>query len=123
MVVLSRVESGQWVKWRVGRRRLAWRPGAGAPGTFSIPSDDLGLVIGVVVLSVVLLVWSAALLATAVVWPARVITGRWLVVAYVVDRHDDDPPPQRRQVRGRAAADVLARQWAADIKRTGRPQS
>ncbi|WP_433789288.1 hypothetical protein [Actinoplanes sp. CA-252034] len=58
------------------------------------------------------------LLATAVVWPFRALTGRWTVVAYeLID--PDEKPVIRRKVKGRKAADALAREWAAIIEREG----
>ncbi|GIM88639.1 hypothetical protein [Paractinoplanes toevensis] len=64
--------------------------------------------------------WVVAPLATAVIWPARMIHGRWLVVAYMPDGpHGSNM--HRQWVEGRAAADAAARQWAAEINRDGSP--
>jgi len=64
--------------------------------------------------------WMVALLATAVVWPVRMVRGRWLVIAYLVDS-PEDKQLARVWVRGRKLADATAAQWAAEIKLHGRP--
>lgn len=119
MVVLSRLESGTWVKWRVGRRRLAWRPGASVLRLLEFAQDPFTFFVLVPVLGWWLLSWIAALLATAVVWPVRAISGRWLVVAYMLG--GDEHEPRYRWVRGRQAADLTVRQWRRDIEEHGRP--
>ncbi|WP_089245274.1 hypothetical protein [Asanoa hainanensis] len=60
-----------------------------------------------------LLNWMAALLATVVVWPWRVVSGRWLVVAYSTTGNH---PHRWVRVRSRAAADALALEWASEVK-------
>ena len=102
-------------KWRVGRRRLAWPPRLRGSG---LGTDDLSVAIWVLLLGWFVLSGAAALLATAVVWPVRALTGRWLVVAYKPG-DPDDFQERRRWVRGRTAADSLAREWAAEIERVG----
>ncbi|XVV11220.1 hypothetical protein ACQP2X_41275 [Actinoplanes sp. CA-131856] len=125
MIVVSRAGSGEWVKWRVGRQRLAWTPfGEG----WSVPDfsglEDGGhlgslLMLGIAaVLAVALLgafLWT--LLKTAVVLPYRTATDRWPVVAYQVGRSEG-----YRLVTTRKEADALVRQWAYDIKQYGRPR-
>lgn len=133
VVVLRRNGSGQLCAWRVGRRRLAWRPrfpnlrgleGAGG-GPFEIIALAILLVVGVGHA----LNWFAALLATVVAWPYRAISGRWPVVAYPIDPSgvnmgdEGDDRPHRRHVQGRQSALALARQWALDIEQHGRPQA
>ncbi|MEV4533786.1 hypothetical protein AB0J82_08140 [Asanoa sp. NPDC049518] len=77
-----------------------------------------GIVLALNLLPIVwwLVMWLAALLATVAVWPWRAVSGRWLVVAYSTTGSDKS---RRAHVRGRAAADALAREWASEIK--GRP--
>jgi hypothetical protein len=122
----ARLESGQWVYWRVGRRRVAWLPGAGlaAATVHLLDFDSADGVLGLVILALAvgpLLLWLAgSLLLTAVVWPWRIAVGRWPVYAHL--RDGDEVPGMDRVVKGRKAADALVRRWAADIERTGRPQ-
>ena len=120
-MVPGRSESGQWVRWRVGRRRLAWVPRMWAVRLMEFADGPCTLVVAAAVLALVLGEWLCALLAMAVVWPARAISGRWPVVAYRLDHEGDDRLLTVRVVQGRAEADSLARQWAADIARQGRP--
>jgi hypothetical protein len=121
MLVPSRSESGQWVMWRVGRRRLAWRPRSVA--RFLDGADGpLFVAFAVPVVGWLLANWVGALLATLVVWPARTVSGRWRVVAYLLDPPGGDDRLQRVHVRGRARAQAVAQQWVLDIKRQGRPQ-
>lgn len=124
--------TGQWSVWRVGRRRLAWRPRFPNPVFLdgwagSGPFEIIGLAILLVLAIGHLLNWLAALLATAVVWPYRALSGRWLVVAYPLSSHlrEDDPGserPHQRRVDTRSAAMALTKQWARDIEQLGRPQ-
>ncbi|MFF5081262.1 hypothetical protein ACFY36_29795 [Actinoplanes sp. NPDC000266] len=126
MIVLSRAASGEWVKWRVGRQRLAWTPfeeGWSVPDFSGLEDGGhLGslLMIGVVALVAVVLLgaflWT--LLKTAVVLPYRTVADRWPVVAYVVNGDKEG----YRLVTSRKEADVLVRQWASDIKQYGRPR-
>ncbi|MEO3769137.1 hypothetical protein [Micromonospora sp. B9E7] len=131
MVAAWRDESGQLRTWRVGRRRLAWRPrfpqpewlAGGDGGPFELLVVAVLLLIGLGYL----LNWLAALLATSVVWPWRAISGRWPVVAYPLDSSlvatDDqrgDRPYQQR-VTGRAAAMALTRQWVRNVEQQGHP--
>jgi hypothetical protein len=131
MLAQWRNESGQLRAWRVGCRRLAWRPrfpklaleGADG-GPFEIIVMAILLVVGIGHV----LNWLAALLATAVVWPYRAISGRWSVVAYPLDPSDlgeDDQGsdrPHRRRVKDRQEAVALTRQWVRDIEQQGSPQ-
>jgi hypothetical protein len=112
-------EIGQWMVWRVGRHRLAWRPIARAPwqapgyeyNPFGPRTRETFDVVN----------WVVAVLATIVVWPYRFVTNRWPVVAYVVDPFDGDSRQHRTRPLRRAEANALARQWAEHIKRDGRP--
>jgi hypothetical protein len=120
VLVPARSESGQWVWWRVGRRRLAWRPGVQVLEFLQFADGPLAIAVGVPVLAWWLGAWVVALLATAVVWPVRAIRGRWPVVAY----RPDGPHGSGwhcQWVEGRAAADAAAEKWAAEISRDGRP--
>ncbi|XVU30728.1 hypothetical protein ACQPZJ_42595 [Actinoplanes sp. CA-054009] len=126
MIVLSRAGSGEWVKWRVGRQRLAWAPhGEG----WSVPDfsglEDGGhlgslLMVGIVALLAVVLLgaflWT--LLKTVVVLPYRIAADRWPVVAYIVNG-----PEGYRVVTGRKEADELVRRWASEIRQHGQPVS
>ena len=58
---------------------------------------------------------------TVVVWPARMVSGRWPVVAYLLDPAEGDQT-QCLWVQGRKAAESTVLQWASDIKRQGRPR-
>ncbi|MFK4244606.1 hypothetical protein ACI2KV_17125 [Micromonospora chokoriensis] len=132
MVAVWRDESGHLRAWRVGRRRLAWRPrfpqagwlAGGDGGPFELLTFSVFLLIGLGYL----LTWLAALLATVVVWPYRAVSGRWPVVAYPLDSSpvatDDQrgDRPYRQQVTGRAAGAALTRQWARDIEQHGHPE-
>jgi hypothetical protein len=116
----------------VGRRRLAWRPRFPNPAFLdgwadSGPFEIIGIAILLVLAIGHLLNWLAALLATAVVWPYRALSGRWLVVAYPLssDLGEDDHGrghPHQRRVNTHAAAMALTIQWASDIEQLGRPQ-
>ncbi|SNY49953.1 hypothetical protein [Paractinoplanes atraurantiacus] len=131
MIVLSRAGSGEWVKWRVGRQWLAgWHAGDGGEpisldfvGRLFEAGDYgalLGIAIGAVLLVVVLVMFLLALMGTAVVLPYRSHVDRWPVVAYVTNGPSGSG--RYRVVTDRKTADVLVRQWAADIKRYGRPR-
>ncbi|MEV4275113.1 hypothetical protein [Actinoplanes xinjiangensis] len=123
MKVLCRSQSGEWVKWRVGRRRAKWFGGApdflGLEIVLSIMrADPEAWLLLIPVIGWWLLRLVANVVATAVAWPIRAVLGRWTVVAYELD----DPtrrPEIRRRVKGRKAADALAREWAAIIERDG----
>ncbi|RAK43399.1 hypothetical protein B0I29_101529 [Actinoplanes lutulentus] len=115
----TRAGSGNWVRWRVGRRRLAGMPSKDTWGSLNFADGDIGFVLTMLYLAVVLVIGIAILLATAVVWPYRAITDNWPVVARELD--GDDENLQWRWVRGRAAADALAQQWATEIEQHGRP--
>ncbi|GIF39367.1 hypothetical protein [Actinoplanes xinjiangensis] len=121
MKVLCRSKSGEWVEWRVGRRRMVWF-GGGPTGLSVFNLHGVDGEVWVLLAIPVLLWWllriTVCLLATAVVWPIRAILGRWTVVAYEVG-DPTDRPEIRRKVRGRKAADALAREWAAVIERDG----
>ncbi|MBM7489225.1 hypothetical protein JOD64_000447 [Micromonospora luteifusca] len=130
MLALWRDESGQLCAWRVGRRRLAWRPRFPRPPLEGADGGPFEIIV-IAILAVLglghLLNWLAALLATSVVWPFRAISGRWPVVAYPLDPSlvatddRDGDPPHRRRVAGRTAAVALTRQWVRDIERQGHP--
>ncbi|MDI6096996.1 hypothetical protein QLQ12_00045 [Actinoplanes sp. NEAU-A12] len=123
VLVTCRSEAGEWAMWRVGRRRLAWLPGNSRPPQGLDFFTDCPITAPAVVILVFLCLavsWICCLLATMVVWPVRVLVARWLVVAYPVV--GDGSPGFRRRIRGRAEADALARQWAAEIEDHGRPQ-
>jgi hypothetical protein len=107
--------------WRVGRRRLAWRPRS-ATRFLEGADGPIFLVVAVPVLGYWLLSWVGALLATVVVWPCRRVTGNWPVVAYQLDPPDGDDNVQRIRATGCAEAEAAARQWVLDIKQHGRPQ-
>jgi hypothetical protein len=118
MKVLCRSQSGHWVKWRVGRRRMAFLGGPTGATAF-----ELGVDLEAWFLLLPVLVWwllkvTVLLVSTAVVWPFRALTGRWTVVAYELD-DPTERPEIRRRVKGRKAADALAREWAAVIERDG----
>ncbi|GIF70968.1 hypothetical protein Asi02nite_04860 [Asanoa siamensis] len=117
----------------MGRRRLAWRPRFPQPAWLDGWSGSHGP-FEIILLAIILVLtighvlnWLAALLATAVVWPYRTVSGRWLVVAYPLESHpgvDDrgsDRPHQRR-VNGHSAATALTHQWARDIEQFGGPR-
>lgn len=120
VLVQCRLKSGQWKWWRVGRRRLAWRPTTSVFELLQFADGPLTFVIGIPVLLWWLLNWAAALLATAVVWPVRMVIDRWPVVAYMPYSLGDDGL-ECRWVKGRKEADSTARRWVADIRREGRP--
>ena len=108
------------MRWRVGRRRLAWRPGVSALHLLELAEGPLMLVVGIPAILWWLGTWVLALLATVVVWPTRAVTDRWPVVAYQLDAKGDENAVCR-SVHGRSAADALVREWAQAIERHGRP--
>ena len=119
VLVMARNEDGQWMMWRVGRHRLAWRPrGQAHWNTPGYRYNPVGLRYKE---TSHLLNWVAAVVATAVVWPWRAMTGRWPVVAYVLDPYDGDSRQQRTGPLPRAEAHALACRWAEHIKHYGRP--
>jgi hypothetical protein len=121
--VLTRSESGQWVRWRVRRRCLVWAPSYSYLQYLELGQDVLIFVVWPVLLARLVLTSLAVLVATAVMWPVRVISGRWPVVAYLIDTGSDgEDRTHLVWVRGREEADALVRQWAADIKKHGRPR-
>ncbi|MEU4163537.1 hypothetical protein [Actinoplanes sp. NPDC026670] len=121
MKILCRDPSGQWVHWRVGRRRGVWI-GGGPTGESLFHLHGLESECLILLILFVPFFWLAKiivfLLATAVMWPFRFLTGRWTVVAYELN-DPTERPAIRRKVRGRKAADALAREWATIIKRDG----
>jgi hypothetical protein len=130
VIVVCRSASGQWVQWRVGRRRLAWRPGSSVFELLEFTANpyfavlDVPILLWLFLLTIAILLWwlvmwTTALLATAVAWPVRHVSGKWPVVAYPTDSDSDDGS-RLLWVQGRAAADATARRWAADLKQDGR---
>jgi hypothetical protein len=114
---MARERTGEWMMWRVGRQRLAWRPvtRAAGPGYRYNPAglreqETLDL-----------LDWTGALLATVVVLPWRLVTNRWPVIAYVLNPFDGDGRQHRARPLPRAEAEALVLRWAADIERAGLP--
>ncbi|MCP2329514.1 hypothetical protein HDA40_008021 [Hamadaea flava] len=111
MMVTRRAGSGDWETWRVGRRRLAFRPYitgfADAPD-----SSELSLIIVLLQVVPFAVVWLAALAATMAVWPWRALTGRWLVVAYPTA---SPGKAHRRRVDSAAEAKQLVAQWSEAI--------
>jgi hypothetical protein len=118
MKVLCRSQSGQWVKWRVGRRRMVFIGGPRGFTAFELGFDLEAWFLVILVVAWWLLKLIICLLATAVVWPFRALTGRWTVVAYELG-DPTERPEIRRRVKGRKAGDALAREWAAIIERDG----
>ncbi|WP_212844441.1 hypothetical protein [Catellatospora sp. IY07-71] len=121
MLVTGRDPDGAVQLWRVGRRRIAWRPRSAIIGLAHDEGDMFPTLPGR--LAFQLLEWVPALAATAVVWPWRVHTGRWPVVAYTLGMADQAGYRYEEVVVGRAEADASARHWAEEIRRYGRPQS
>ena len=121
VLVPCRLESEQWVRWRVGLRRLAWRPSPSALELLQFADGPFVLLVGIPALGWWLATWASALLVTVVAWPTRVVSGRWQVVAYLLD-HTEDNQMHCLRVQGREAAESTALQWASDIKRQGRPR-
>ncbi|WP_229071048.1 hypothetical protein [Actinoplanes sp. DH11] len=119
MVVSGRSGSEDSARWRVGRRRLAWRPSSAPLEVISVAEGPFVLVV-LPVFGWWLASWTASLLATAFVWPARAATGRWPVVAYVLEAENDRF--QCRWTRSRAEADTLVQQWKTEIEQFDRPQ-
>ncbi|KUL21412.1 hypothetical protein ADL15_50680 [Actinoplanes awajinensis subsp. mycoplanecinus] len=115
MLVMTRPRGGEWMQWRVGRQRLAWRPTRRAAlheyDPFGMRENE----------TVETLSWIAALLATIVVLPWRIVTNRWPVVAYVLAPLDVESQRRRTAPLPRAEARALVRQWAAYIERHGEP--
>ncbi|MEU8660873.1 hypothetical protein [Actinoplanes philippinensis] len=121
MKVLCRSQSGQWIKWRVGRRRMVWF-GTVAPGMFLLEiglENSFLLPLALLGLAWILVTLLGCLLVTMLVLPFRYLRDSWTVVAYELG----DPlerPEIRQKVKGRKAADALVREWAAIIEREGR---
>lgn len=121
MKVLCRNQSGQWIKWRVGRRRTVWL-GMLTPGMFLFEigaSASMFLPLALLGLAWMLVACLISLLVTLLVLPFRYFCDRWTVIAYELD-DPLDRPEIRQKVKGRKAADALAREWAAIIEREGR---
>ena len=112
--VVAKDEAGVWATWRVGRRRLAWRPDYEGWAIDSVDTTGTVLVLNVIPLALYLLNWIAALVATTITWPLRTTTGKWPVVAYSITTGDK---VHRIDVQGRDAADALAHRWALEIER------
>lgn len=128
MVVSGQTGTGQWTVWRIGRRRLAWRPRLTVSGRAVPPQTGLDLIdvtIGLLLAAFWVVYaavnWTGALITTMIVWPWRAVAGRWPVVAYVLDPAGSGLPSVRVDGLSRAAADELTRRWAADIKAGGGP--
>jgi uncharacterized membrane protein len=56
--LLTRLESGQWVRWRFGRRRLAWRPGSSALELLQFAEGLLTIFVAMAALGWWLLSWA-----------------------------------------------------------------
>lgn len=119
VVVLGRLESGTWVRWRVGRRRLAWRPWGEPIRLLEFAQEPFTLFVAVPVLVWFLLAGIAFVVTGAVVWPVRALTGRWLVVARQLD--GDEHEPRSAWALGRDVSNELIRRWCRDIEVHGRP--
>jgi hypothetical protein len=122
MIVRARSADGSWDDWRVGRRRLAFLPGALDPGALGMADGVVGLVFMGLALTVAAVVWLACLAATAVVWPWRKATGNWLVVAYTTTGGPAADKLWRETVRGKAEANALIERWVKEIREHGSPQ-
>lgn len=120
MRVIAKDEAGDWTMWRVGRRRLAWRPDYKGWAVDAADETGILLVLNVIPLAFYLLNWAAALLATTIAWPLRATTGKWPVVAYAITTDDKG---YRIYIQGRNDADALAHRWALDIMQHGQPQA
>jgi hypothetical protein len=125
MKVVARSADGSWDMWRVGRRRLAFIPRIPEwMGTLMGADDWLGLAGAVLTATTFGVVWTAVLLATAVVWPWRELKGDWPVVAYPTT---GGPLGGMKAwcvtVTGKANADALVQRWAREIKDGGEPVS
>lgn len=113
MLVPVRAASGNYELWRVGRRRLAFRPYVTDLLDVS-DGSDLSLFIILIQVVPIALVWCVALLFTVVVWPRRALTGNWLVVAYPTR----SPGQARRQyTTSTAEAKALVAVWAEAAKK------
>jgi hypothetical protein len=122
--VVARSTDGSWDLWRVGRRRLAFKPGVGWLVDVTAADGVLGVALGALALAVVVAVWTAAIVATVVVWPWRELSGNWPVVAYALTGGPAGEGHERLvTVRGKAAADALVKRWADEIKASGQPVS
>lgn len=121
MLVEWKPDSGEPITWRVGRRRIAWRPRsfafllAFADEPFFVP-----VMLGILIYH--LAMWPVTMIATAVVLPIHAIRDRWPVVAYPLG-DEGDHGFQRIWVTGKAQADAVAQQWALDIQEQGYPQT
>ncbi|MEV6370428.1 hypothetical protein AB0L86_26450 [Micromonospora musae] len=120
MRVVAKDEAGVWATWRVGRRRLAWRPDYKGWAIDSVDTTGIVLVLNVIPLAFYLLNWVAALVATTITWPLRATTSKWPVVAYSITTGDR---VYRIDVQGRDAAKALAHRWALEIEQHGQPQA
>jgi len=123
-------------RWRVFRRRLAWRPRLPRWVVEWFPEgwpDDniIGLVVGVYALTLLLimspfliwfvLAWLACLLLTPVAWLARTTLGR---PTPVIAHLDDNPWAEwSATADGRSAADDLVQRVAGELTRFGAPRS
>ncbi|SBT39053.1 hypothetical protein [Micromonospora narathiwatensis] len=125
MKVIARSADGSWDVWRVGRRRLAFIPRLPEWMGALMGADDWLAIAGMVLVATILgVLWAAALLATAVVWPWRAVSGTWPVVAYPVTGGPPGGGHERAvRVRGRTDADLLVRRWGEEIKAHGAPVS
>ncbi|NUO60841.1 MAG: hypothetical protein HOV71_16815 [Hamadaea sp.] len=111
MMVTRRDSSGSWETWRVGRRRLAFRPYL--TGLADAPdSSDLSMVIVLAQIVPFAVVWLVALVCTVGVWPWRALSGHWLVVAYPTA---SPGAAHRRWVGSAAEAKRLVVEWADAI--------
>jgi hypothetical protein len=86
--------------------------------------DVIGVAVMALVVAMLVAVWTAALVATVVVWPWRELRGTWPVVAYPITRGAAGAGQERLvTVRGKAAADALVKRWVDEIKGSGQPVS
>ena len=114
--VVGRSPDGDWLAWRVGRMRLAWRPVPRPrrpyPGLAAVRAAQV----------VEMSSWAGSVLATPAALLRRLRTGRWPVVAYVVLPVDGDVRQRCTPPIPRAEADYLVGRWAEEIRRHGEPQ-
>jgi uncharacterized protein YndB with AHSA1/START domain len=67
--VVARSTDGSRDLWRVGRRRLAFKPGGGWMVDIGGADGVVGMAVMALVVGILVAVWTAAIVATVVVWP------------------------------------------------------